>query len=238
MHLDEVCRRTDQSGWGGRVAIGHVSKLSALDADALQSVGRRLAGAGVAVYCPAATDLYLMGRGAAHSVPRGVAPATSPARPRGDLFAVDQQRPQSVHAVRRLLADPDGKPLRQCRTGGTTRRVDGVPRHGDDAVGPPDESVATTASPSAIPPTSSCSIALTQVRRWRKLAQPLLAMKRGRISFSRAPAVINWPTTANPSGSIDPAGPTCRRPNLIAAAATGSAASPLTWAEILISYMQ
>jgi len=31
-------------------------------------------------------------------------------------------------------------------------------------------------------------------------------MKRGRIGFSRAPAVINWPTTANPSGRIDPAG--------------------------------
>jgi hypothetical protein len=30
-------------------------------------------------------------------------------------------------------------------------------------------------------------------------------MKRGRISFSRAPAVINWPTSADLSGSVDPA---------------------------------
>jgi hypothetical protein len=49
MHLDEVCRQADQYGWGGRSAIGHASKLSALDASSLQSVGRRLASAGVAV---------------------------------------------------------------------------------------------------------------------------------------------------------------------------------------------
>ncbi len=30
MHLDEVCRQTEQRGWGGRVAAGHVTKLSAV----------------------------------------------------------------------------------------------------------------------------------------------------------------------------------------------------------------
>src|SRR3954465_3116471 len=75
MHLDEVCRQTKEFGWGGRVAIGHVTKLSALDPASLQRVGAKLGGAGVAVTVLPATDLFLMGRGAAHSVPRGVAPA-------------------------------------------------------------------------------------------------------------------------------------------------------------------
>src|SRR6266849_1275379 len=75
MHLDEVCRQTEARGWGGRVAIGHVTKLSALDAASLAAVARRLADAGVAVTVLPATDLFLMGRGAEYSVPRGVAPA-------------------------------------------------------------------------------------------------------------------------------------------------------------------
>ncbi|MEA2821604.1 MAG: cytosine/creatinine deaminase, partial [Bradyrhizobium sp.] len=75
MHLDEVCRRTKEHGWGGRVAIGHVTKLSALDPEALRRVGARLGDAGVAVTVLPATDLFLMGRDADHSVPRGVAPA-------------------------------------------------------------------------------------------------------------------------------------------------------------------
>ncbi|MGE3775509.1 MAG: amidohydrolase family protein, partial [Gammaproteobacteria bacterium] len=31
MHLDEVCRQTERRRWGGRVAIGHVTKLSAIE---------------------------------------------------------------------------------------------------------------------------------------------------------------------------------------------------------------
>src|SRR4030081_650389 len=75
MHLDEVCRQTSAHGWGGRVAIGHVTKLSALDSVSLQRIGAKLKDAGVAVTVLPATDLFLMGRGTEHSVPRGVAPA-------------------------------------------------------------------------------------------------------------------------------------------------------------------
>jgi cytosine/creatinine deaminase len=31
MHLDEVCRQADAHRWGGRVAVGHVTKLSVVD---------------------------------------------------------------------------------------------------------------------------------------------------------------------------------------------------------------
>jgi cytosine deaminase len=75
MHLDEVCRQTRLRGYGGRVAVGHVTKLSALPPDAFARAADRLAEAGVAVTVLPATDLYLMGREATHDVPRGLTPA-------------------------------------------------------------------------------------------------------------------------------------------------------------------
>lgn len=75
LDAEEVCRLTDRFGWGGRVAIGHATKLSALPANRFDAVARRLADAGVAVTVLPATDLYLGGRDADHDVPRGVAPA-------------------------------------------------------------------------------------------------------------------------------------------------------------------
>ena len=75
MHLDEVCRQTDAHRWGGRVAIGHVTKLSTIDHSRLDKIAAQLADAGVAVTVLPATDLFLMGREHQHHVPRGVAPA-------------------------------------------------------------------------------------------------------------------------------------------------------------------
>ena len=80
MHLDEVCRQTEKNGWADRVAIGHVTKLSAIGSERLDIVGRRLKDAGVAVTVLPATDLFLMGRGHEHSIPRGVAPVHRLAR--------------------------------------------------------------------------------------------------------------------------------------------------------------
>ena len=76
IHLDliEVCRQTEAAGWGGRVAIGHVTKLSALPPKRLEEMARLLAGSGVAVTALPATDLFLNGRDHDHNVPRGVAP--------------------------------------------------------------------------------------------------------------------------------------------------------------------
>ena len=74
LDLDYVCELTERYGYGGRVAIGHVTKLSAVPPDRLQEKGRRLAEAGVAVTVLPATDLYLMGRHQEHSMMRGVAP--------------------------------------------------------------------------------------------------------------------------------------------------------------------
>jgi cytosine deaminase len=71
-HLDEICRRTEETGRGGRVAIGHVTKLSAMTRVAFEAAAARLAGAGVAVTALPATDLYLMGRDRFADRPRGV----------------------------------------------------------------------------------------------------------------------------------------------------------------------
>ncbi len=75
MHLDAICRETERAGYGGRVAVGHATKLSMLPPDALAAVARRVADAGVAVTVLPATDLYLMGRDRTHAVPRGLTPA-------------------------------------------------------------------------------------------------------------------------------------------------------------------
>jgi cytosine/creatinine deaminase len=75
MNLDEVCRKTEEFGWGGRVAVGHVTKLSALEPARFAAMAERLADAGVAVTVLPATDLFLMGRDRDHNVPRGVTPA-------------------------------------------------------------------------------------------------------------------------------------------------------------------
>jgi cytosine/creatinine deaminase len=75
MNLEEVCRQTVAAGWGGRVAVGHVTKLSALAPDRFAAMAGRIADAGVAVTVLPATDLYLMGRDRDHNVPRGVTAA-------------------------------------------------------------------------------------------------------------------------------------------------------------------
>ena len=75
MDVDHVCRRADEYGWGGRVAVGHMSKLASLDPERLARTADRLAASGVAVTVLPSTDLFLMGREHDHAVPRGVAPA-------------------------------------------------------------------------------------------------------------------------------------------------------------------
>src|SRR5499427_5906459 len=73
MHLDfgptcddmdvwHVCRRTEEYKYGGRVAIGHVTKATSMPFAEFERMGHRLADAGVALTVLPATDLFLMGR--------------------------------------------------------------------------------------------------------------------------------------------------------------------------------
>jgi cytosine deaminase len=73
--LPSVIEATRTNGYGGRVTVGHMTNLSALDPVARSELGRRIAEAGIALTVLPATDLFLMGRDHLSNIPRGVAPA-------------------------------------------------------------------------------------------------------------------------------------------------------------------
>jgi len=86
MHLDSghspdqldsvlVCALADKYNWGGRVAIGHATKLSTMDIPQQKEWAKRLADSGVAVTILPATDLFLMGRERDYNVRRGLVDA-------------------------------------------------------------------------------------------------------------------------------------------------------------------
>lgn len=75
MQIEYVCRKTEEYGWGGRVAVGHATQLSLVPRPQYDGIAAQLARAGVAVTVLPSTDLYLMGRSHGHAIPRGVVPA-------------------------------------------------------------------------------------------------------------------------------------------------------------------
>jgi cytosine/creatinine deaminase len=192
MHLDEVCRQTAAHRWGGRVTIGHVTKLSAVDYASLAEVGRRLADAGVAVTVLPATDLFLMGRAHEYHVPRGVAPVhrllghgvtcslatnnvLNPFTPFGDCSLLRMANLYANVAHLGAMAD-----LSSCLDLVTTlpARLMNAADYGI-AVGHPADFVVLDSRDRAL------AVA--------ELAQPLVGFKRGRRSFTRAPAVLHRP---------------------------------------------
>ena len=195
MHLDEVCRQTEAHRWGGRVAIGHVTKLSAVEHRRLAEIGRRLADAGVAVTVLPATDLFLMGRAHERHVPRGVAPAhrllghgvtcslatnnvLNPFTPFGDCSLI---RMANLYANIAQIGRPAD--LQACLDMVTTlpARLINAADYGI-AVGHPADLVVLDSRDGAM------AVA--------ELAQPLLGIKRGRRSFTRAAATIHHPVQA------------------------------------------
>jgi cytosine deaminase len=192
MTLEHVCRRTEEHGWGGRVAVGHVTKLSALQDAELIRVARRLAQAGVAVTVLPATDLFLMGRAADGNRPRGVTPAhrlldqavrcslstnnlLNPFTPFGDGSLI---RIANLYANVCQVAGETG--LRQCLemiSEGSARLMN-LTDYGIAVGMPADLLVLDTQDPAT-------AIA--------ELAQPLMGFKRGRRSFTRAAPELHAP---------------------------------------------
>jgi cytosine deaminase len=70
-----VCDLTERYKLGGRVAIGHATKLAGLPPARQAQIARRLADVGVAVTVLPATDLFVLARHVDHNVPRCVADA-------------------------------------------------------------------------------------------------------------------------------------------------------------------
>jgi len=75
MDIRLVCDLTEAYRLGGRVAVGHMTKLAVIPPAELQALARRMADVGVAVTVLPATDLFLMGRDQEFAVRRGVADA-------------------------------------------------------------------------------------------------------------------------------------------------------------------
>jgi cytosine/creatinine deaminase len=200
MHIDEVCRQTEQHRRGGRVAVGHVTKLSALPPAALAAVAGRLAGAGVAVTVLPATDLFMMGREHSHNVPRGVAPADrltargvtcslatnnvlNPFTPFGDCSLI---RIANLYANTAQLGS-------EAELAGCFDLVTTMPARLMNLVG---YGIATGHSADIV--VLDCTSRAAAIA---ELAQPIIALKNGRVSFSRGLPVLNRPSPP-PAASV------------------------------------
>jgi cytosine deaminase len=187
-----VCDNTERFGWGGRVAIGHVSKLSALEADALETVSKRMADAGVALTVLPSTDLFLMGGNADHNVPRGVAPVDrirdhgvlcalstnnvlNPFTPFGDCSMI---RMANLYANVAQIGTTLGH--RTCLDHVTTDPAR-LMRLGDYGIHPGNPADVVVLD---------CHTAEDAVR---EIATPLYGFKNGRRTFTRNPAQLHEP---------------------------------------------
>lgn len=72
LDLDYVCALANKYRWGGRTAIGHVTKLAAAGPERFKAAAQCMCDAGVALTVLPSTDLFLMGRESEANQPRGV----------------------------------------------------------------------------------------------------------------------------------------------------------------------
>jgi len=192
MHLDEVCRQTASRRWGGRVAVGHVTKLSMINSERFSEIGRRLADCGIAVTVLPATDLFLMGQGLGHTAPRGITPAhrlvdfgvtcslatnnvLNPFTPFGDCSLI---RVANLYA--NAVQAGTAKDLALCFDMITSlpAKLMNLLDYGIIVDNPADIVVL------------DCTDAASAIA---ELAPPILGIKRGRRSFSRSAPVLNRP---------------------------------------------
>jgi cytosine deaminase len=187
-----VCEQTERFKYGGRVAIGHVTKLSGAPPELFDRCARRMADAGVALTVLPSTDLYLMGRHMDHSVMRGVAPShkalhhgvncslstnnvLNPFTPFGDCSLI---RMANLYAnICQVGARSD---IRECLNMISTRSAKLMNlKHYGLSVGCSADLVVLDATS----PEEAVS----------ELAPVLFAFKRGRKTLSRARPELHWP---------------------------------------------
>jgi cytosine deaminase len=192
MHLDEVRRLTNKFRRGGRVAIGHATKLSALAPDAFDAAARELADTGIAVTVLPATDLYLMGRAHTHNIPRGVTLAhvlarhgvtcslatnnvLNPFTPYGDCSLI---RMANLYANTAHVGTPHELSTCFDLVTSASARLMNLRDYGVVIGHPADLVVLDCGDPAA-------AVA--------ELAQPLFGFKRGRATFTRLAPVLHRP---------------------------------------------
>jgi cytosine deaminase len=192
MQVEYVCRKTEEFGWGGRVAVGHVTQMSLLPPERFGAIAARLASAGVAVTILPSTDLHLMGRSHDHAVPRGVVPA-EPLRKAGVTCSISTN-----NVLNPFTPYGDGSLIRManlyanvCQVSrpaelagcldmitGAAARLMRLDDYGIKVGGPADLVCLDASSPTEAIAT---------------LAQPLWGTKRGRLSFTRARPQLHPP---------------------------------------------
>ena len=192
MDVEYVCAKTREHRYEGRVAIGHASTLSALPAARFVAVAAMLADAGVAVTVLPSTDLFLMGRGIDHDVPRGVTPVhrlvkagvnaslatnnvLNPFTPYGDCSLV---RMANLYANIAQLGQHDELALCHRMVTERAAQILGIGDHRVDVGAAADLVVL------------DCESAAQAVA---EIAAPLYVFKQGRMTVSRAPAVLHRP---------------------------------------------
>ena len=192
MQVEYVCRKTEEFGWGGRVAVGHATQMSLLPSDRFGAIAKKLASAGVAVTILPSTDLHLMGRSHDHAVPRGVVPA-EPLRKAGVTCSISTN-----NVLNPFTPYGDGSLIRManlyanvCHVSrpadlagcldmitGAAARLMRLEDYGIAVGGPADLVCLDASNPADAVAT---------------LAQPLWGLKRGRASFTRPRAQIHPP---------------------------------------------
>jgi cytosine/creatinine deaminase len=192
MDIHLVCELTEQYRRGGRVAVGHMAKLSTMPPGELAALARRLAETGVAVTVLPLTDLFVMGRDQDHNVRRGVANANflvehgvncslstnnvlNPVTPYGDCSLI---RMANLHANVLQISQP--AQLREIFAMLTERsaRLLNLTDYGIAVGNPADFVVIDAGSPEQ---------AVAEIR------QPLAVFKRGRRTVKREPAELVRP---------------------------------------------
>jgi cytosine deaminase len=192
MDIHLVCELTERHRLGGRVTVGHATKLSTMPIADLKALARRIADAGVAVTVLPATDLFVMGRDREFNVPRGLADANllvehgvncslstnnvlNPFTPYGDGSLI---RMANLHA--NVLQVSHAHRLRECFAMLTDRsaRILNLKDYGI-AVGNPADLVVIDAT--------------TPEQAVQEICQPLVVFKRGRRTVTRPHAELHRP---------------------------------------------
>jgi cytosine deaminase len=192
MDIHLVCELTEQYRRGGRVAVGHMAKLSTMPPSEVAALARRLAETGVAVTVLPLTDLFVMGRDQDHNVRRGVANANflvehgvncslstnnvlNPVTPYGDCSLI---RMANLHANVLQISQP--AQLREIFAMLTehSARLLNLTDYGIAVGNPADFVVIDAGSPEQ---------AVAEIR------QPLAVFKRGRRTVKREPAELVRP---------------------------------------------
>src|SRR5579863_7011209 len=194
MQVEYVCRKTEELGWGGRVAVGHVTQMSLLPPDRFGEIAKKLANAGVAVTILPSTDLHLMGRNHDHAVPRGVVPA-EPLRRAGVTCSISTN-----NVLNPFTPYGDGSLIRMANLYANVCHVS----RPADLAGCLDMITESSARLMRLgdygikvgaPADLVCIDATNPTDAVATLAQPLWGFKRGRKSFTRPRVEVHRPAS-------------------------------------------